>query len=259
MKTLSFVKYHGTGNDFIMIHDPDKSINLSHSIIREMCERRFGIGSDGLILIQPSDSLNFHMEFFNPDASQSFCGNGSRCAVHFAHSLGIVEKSCTFSAIDGVHQATLQDDQVTVSMQDVEGIEEHDSDRWLHTGSPHYVRWMEEVAKMNVVAKGREIRYNSKYAEEGVNVNFVKRHNNHLEVRTYERGVEAETFSCGTGVTAVAIADHAVFGGEPTRRIQTKGGELKVSFRLDSSRYSDVKLEGPATPVFQGTYAYSDS
>lgn len=259
MKTLSFVKYHGTGNDFIMIHDPDKAINLSHSTIQQMCERRFGIGSDGLILIQASDTFDFHMEFFNPDASQSFCGNGSRCAVHFAHSLGIIGESCTFSAIDGVHHATLHGDQVAVSMQDVESIHEHDADRWLFTGSPHYVRWVEELAKIDVIALGSEIRYAPKYTKEGVNVNFVKRYNNrHLEVRTYERGVEAETFSCGTGVSAVAIADHAVFGGEPMRWITTKGGELSVTFKVNNTHYSEVKLEGPASPVFHGTYAYSD-
>lgn len=251
---LTFFKYQGTGNDFIILDDRDGSFPVSESLIIHICDRKFGVGSDGLILIQKSDDCDFHMEFFNPDASQSFCGNGSRCAVAFAYRLGIIDTESTFSAIDGIHKAkVLENEQVEVSMRDVNSIMEYEKDLILDTGSPHYVRFTEHLEKEDIIETGRSIRYSNRFKNEGINVNLVQvLEDNSLECATYERGVENETLSCGTGVTAMALGANKAFKLPSPITVLTKGGELEVSFSQNEGNYTHVFLKGPARFVFKG-------
>ena len=256
MRIIDFSKYHGTGNDFILIHDSENNLGLSPEVIQRMCSRRFGIGSDGLILIQSSNKADFHMEFYNPDASQSFCGNGSRCAVKYAHSLNLIGNSCTFSAIDGIHEAVIEEDQIAVRMGDVDKIESIGEDSYLHTGSPHYILWTQDLDNFDLIREAHKIRYSPNYAAEGVNVNVVERQSGQLKVRTYERGVEGETFSCGTGVTAVALADYFRHNGEQHREIETKGGVLVIHFDASGQTFTNIKMTGPAEFVYKGIFQF---
>jgi diaminopimelate epimerase len=251
---FTFFKYQGTGNDFIIFDDRDGSFPVSESLIIHLCDRKFGVGSDGLILIQESEDYDFHMEFYNPDASQSFCGNGSRCAVAFAHRLGIIEETCTFSAIDGVHKAkVVENEQVEVSMRDVSAITKYENDLILDTGSPHYVRFTKHLEKEDIIETGRSIRYSDRFKNEGINVNLVQvLDDNSLECATYERGVENETLSCGTGVTAMALGANKAYDLPSPIRVLTKGGELEVSFSQNEENYTHVFLKGPAQFVFRG-------
>jgi len=251
---FTFFKYQGTGNDFIIFDDRDASFPVKDSLIIHLCDRKFGVGSDGLILIQDSTEHDFHMEFYNPDASQSFCGNGSRCAVAFAYRLGIIDSECTFTAIDGVHKAILIDTElIEVSMQDVNSISKIDQDLLLDTGSPHYIRFTEHLDKEDIIETGRTIRYSDRFKEDGINVNLVQVLNDQsLECATYERGVENETLSCGTGVTAMALGANAAYGIGSPIKVLTKGGELEVRFTPDDKGYHMVFLKGPAQFVFKG-------
>jgi diaminopimelate epimerase len=252
---LEFYKYQGTGNDFVMIDNRQKKIDKNNTkLVRSLCDRRFGIGADGLILIENHDKADFEMIYFNSDGSQSLCGNGGRCAVAFARQLSIIKDSATFEAIDGLHYATIKDDIVKLQMQDVDTVEKYSSHVFLDTGSPHHVQFKENLDDFDIKREGAEIRYGEPYNEAGSNVNFVKKISDAtFAVRTYERGVEDETLSCGTGVTAVAIAMHAL---EETKdnlvTLIAQGGELQVSFDEKDGLYSNIWLIGPAKLVFKG-------
>ena len=251
---FAFYKYEGTGNDFIMIDDRLDNFPIDKEIFFKLCDRKKGIGSDGLILIKNSDSADFHMDYYNPDGSQSFCGNGSRCAVAFAFRLGIIGRTTTFTAFDGAHHGQLIDENnVKVSMENVTDIKTHDLDFILDTGSPHYVRFVSALENENVLETGRAIRYSEKFNKIGVNVNLAERLDTQtLKCQTYERGVENETLSCGTGVTAVALAANFEYDLKSPLTILTKGGKLKVEFEKSDKSFTNITLEGGVKAVFKG-------
>ncbi|SMG24788.1 diaminopimelate epimerase [Marivirga sericea] len=255
MASIEFYKYQGTGNDFVVVDNRSQKLYRNDkSIAQKLCDRKFGVGSDGLILIEDHEEYDFEMIFFNPDGSQSMCGNGSRCAVKFAQFLGIIGNQTTFLSTDGVHEASIDGDIVRLSMQDVaqgkiNTFPEHFT---INTGSPHYVIFASNIKDKNVKEEGASIRYSEEFAVDGINVNFVeKQSENKISVRTYERGVEDETLSCGTGVTACAIA-HVLHGGASPVQIETLGGQLSVEFELEKSSAKRVWLTGPAKNVFKG-------
>lgn len=251
---ISFYKYQGTGNDFVMIDDREQKFDVSDlKLVSKLCNRKFGVGADGLILIRNHADFDFEMIYFNADGSQSMCGNGARCAVAFAAFLGILEEETSFLAIDGAHEAILKDGLVQLLMGDVAGIDEKGADFFVNTGSPHHIRFVDEVEKYPVFEEGKKVRYDQIYAPAGTNVNFVEEVNeDEIFVRTYERGVEDETLSCGTGVTAAAIA----FGKEKpaaTIKIKTLGGQLSVKFKAsENGSFKEIWLIGPAEQVFTG-------
>lgn len=254
---LTFQKYQGTGNDFVMI-DQRTQKYIDHNDqkrIAFLCDRRFGIGADGLIFLELSENYDFKMVYFNADGRQStMCGNGGRCIVHFAWSLGVCGQETSFEAIDGLHKGKILDkDSVSIQMSDVQNITiEPDQTYVLNTGSPHYVKLVENLPE-NIKTSGAEIRYSEEYKQEGINVNFVKINENGIEVGTYERGVEDETLSCGTGVTAAAIATYLDKKSNNNHvNIQTKGGQLSVSFEQAGDTFKNIWLTGPATKVFDG-------
>ncbi len=263
-KSIPFFKYQGTGNDFVLIDARQKRlIDPTHeALIRQMCDRRFGIGADGLMLLREAPGYDFEMLYFNSDGRPStMCGNGGRCIVAFAHRLGVVQDQCRFLAVDGPHQARLvRSDWVELQLNDVHEVRTGPDFYCLHTGSPHYVRFVPSLKGIDVLAEGRAVRYTEPFIREGINVNFVAvQPDGTLQVATYERGVEAETLSCGTGVTAAAIA-HAVcqgLQGSLTVPIHTKGGALEVRFEAEPSGYRQVWLCGPAQVVFEGVYGLS--
>ena len=251
----TFYKYQGTGNDFVMIDNRQQTFDKSDTKqVTFLCDRRFGIGADGLILIENHDDLDFTMIYYNADASMSFCGNGARCAVAFAKQLGIINNKTTFEAIDGVHNATISNGIVKLHMGDVETVEKYETHVFLNTGSPHHVQFEDEIEEFDIKSKGAKIRYAEPYNQEGSNVNFVKMiDRQRFRVRTYERGVENETLSCGTGVTAVALAMHATAKTtENLINLDVEGGKLQVSFDFENDKYSNIWLIGPATLVFKG-------
>lgn len=251
----SFVKYHGAGNDFLIIDQRNGAFpEGDEALIAAACHRRFGVGADGLILLKDHPSLDFEMIYYNADGKpSSMCGNGGRCIVHFAKSLNIFEKSCKFMAIDGAHEAIIQGDQVELKMNDVYEVKKGEGYYELNTGSPHYVTFVEDIDDIKVVDNGQAIRYSSTYRKEGINVNFVESTSNGLVVFTYERGVEDETLSCGTGVTAAAIAHHVNSKAIETHiQIKTKGGQLEVKFDARDGKYENIWLIGAATPVYRG-------
>lgn len=251
---ISFYKYQGTGNDFVMIDDRDQKFDGSDlNLVSKLCDRKFGVGADGLILIRNHVKYDFEMIYFNADGSQSMCGNGARCAVAFSAFLGILDEKTNFLAIDGAHEAILKDGLVHLLMGDVAGVDEKGSDSFVNTGSPHHVRFVEDVQNYPIFTEGKKVRYDQMYAPAGTNVNFVQKlGENEIFVRTYERGVEDETLSCGTGVTAAAIA----FGKNlpsATIKIKTLGGQLSVKFKAsENGAFREVWLIGPAKQVFAG-------
>lgn len=252
---LSFYKYQGTGNDFIVVDDRQKKfVNYSNELLQKLCGRRLGIGADGFIVLRDHEEYDFEMIYHNADGSQSLCGNGSRCAVHLAQQLGMIDKEAYFLTTDGAHQAHIKKDLIHVKMHDVTEIKKLPEGYWLDTGSPHYVTWAENLANLDVHKKGKEIRNSEPFQKEGVNVNFVQRkEDGTLAIRTYERGVEAETLSCGTGATAVALAA-SLEGITSPVTINAKGGTLQVSFTKKSEQhFQDIYLIGPAQQVYQGT------
>ncbi len=254
---MDFYKYQGTGNDFIIIDNRDGKFSRGdHSKVAQLCNRRFGIGADGLMLLQSKEGYDFEMVYYNSDGNESsMCGNGGRCIVEFARSLGLVKSAAKFIAIDGPHEATCKSGFVNLRMKDVKDIEMNADFCFLNTGSPHYVAFVNNVEKFNVFDEGKKIRNNTRFKSEGTNVNFIEKQYNDLFVRTYERGVEGETFSCGTGVTAAALvaAVRNVATAEDHCNIKTLGGNLVVRFRkLPQNQFTDVWLEGPATFVFKG-------
>jgi diaminopimelate epimerase len=255
-KGIEFYKYQGTGNDFVMIDDRGGQFDAyDHDMIARLCHRRYGIGADGLILVRDHHDADFEMLYFNADGKPaSLCGNGSRCVVQFARNLGIVSRHARFMTVEGVLTASIADGRVSVKMPDVHIGRQDGTEFFLNTGSPHHVCFVEQgLADMDVYGRGREIRYSSRYQPGGTNVNFVEKlDGGMLYVRTYERGVENETYSCGTGVTAAALV-HALKGGQSPVHIKTPGGQLEVSFAVvDENTFTDIYLTGPAVEVFRG-------
>ena len=252
---VNFYKYQGTGNDFVMIDNRNLLIDKTDlSLVKRLCDRKFGIGADGLILIENHPELDFEMIYFNADGTQSFCGNGSRCAVAFAKKLGIITQTTSFLAIDGVHQATIVDDKVELKMVDVSSIEKTENFFFIHTGSPHYIEYHQNVSEIDLVREAQKIRYNLRFEKEGTNVNFVEKlDSNSLVMRTYERGVEDETLSCGTGATAVALSGFLLHGLASPVKIHVRGGELEIKFKnITNQQFTDIWLIGPAKEVFSG-------
>ncbi len=253
---IQFYKYQGTGNDFIVIDNRQYIFPKNNAkLIAKLCNRKFSIGADGLILLEPSDSQDFTMTYFNADGNpSSMCGNGGRCITAFAKKLNIINDEATFDAVDGVHKAYIEKDIVSLKMIDVLNIESFDDHLFLDTGSPHHITYVNDVKNVSVKITGRKIRYGAPYFEKGCNINFVQQVNeNTFKVRTYERGVENETLSCGTGVTAVAIASHkAKKTKNNTVVLETLGGNLEISFVYDNNIYKDVLLKGKATLVYTG-------
>ena len=252
---MKFVKYQATGNDFILIDNRSGEIKLSQEQIVKACDRKFGIGADGLILIEPSHTADFTVNYYNSDGSQSLCGNGSRAAVHFAAHLSLVKDNAVFDAYDGKHEAALiNPETIRLRMNDVSTTQSLGEDLFLNTGSPHVIRFVKEVKNYPVYEEGKSIRYSETFKPGGTNVNFVELlPANALTVRTYERGVENETLSCGTGVTAAALAASQKGYISPIS-IKTLGGELSVEFKIgQAGGFTDIYLIGPAKKVFEGT------
>ncbi|WP_431109536.1 diaminopimelate epimerase [Winogradskyella poriferorum] len=254
--TMTFYKYQGTGNDFIIIDNRLQQIDKNNTKrIAELCDRRFGIGADGFILLENDTSSDFKMVYYNSDGNQStMCGNGGRCIVAFAKFLGIIENETEFLAIDGLHKAKIEDQIIHLHMQNVDVVEVFDNHLFLDTGSPHHVEMVSDIKGLDVKSKGSKIRYSEPYNEAGSNVNFVEQlADNRFAVRTYERGVEDETLSCGTGVTAVALAMHKINKTMQNQvELKVEGGELKVHFTKNDNGYKDIWLIGPAEQVFKG-------
>ena len=252
---LRFFKYQATGNDFILVDNRANTFPKKDTkTIARLCHRRFGIGADGLILLETDKSTDFRMVYFNSDGREgSMCGNGGRCITSFANYLGIIGDTCSFTAIDGLHKAQLKGGIVALQMQDVSEIHETPKSLWLDTGSPHHVQLWEPWDQLDVKREGARLRYGL-YGPAGSNINFVHPlGKDRFEVRTYERGVEDETYSCGTGVTAVALGMHHLgkLSGERVG-IKTLGGDLQVRFSKNPEGYSQIWLEGPAELVFKG-------
>jgi diaminopimelate epimerase len=253
---IRFEKYQGTGNDFVMLDNRDGSFDeLSISAVKRLCNRRFGIGADGLIWIKNHPEFDFEMRYFNADGSRSFCGNGARCAVMFAHSLGLAEAITTFIAIDGPHEAVVKDTIIHLKMNDVSKVEKENEAYVIHTGSPHYIKFVENLEQVDIVNFGKSIRYADKYFEEGINVNAASANKDGISLLTYERGVEDETLSCGTGATAAVLAWVHLNAKQGVFRVpvQVKGGELSVSGSFEDNSFHSIYLSGPAEKVFDGT------
>ncbi len=254
--TINFYKYHGTGNDFIIVDNRDISFKIDNTLIERMCDRRFGIGADGLMLLENDTDTDFRMVYFNSDGYEgTMCGNGGRCIVAFANKLGVINNKTKFVAVDGVHYAEINDELVSLKMVDLDEIKNINNDYFLDTGSPHYVKFVNNFESVNVYKDGKLIRNNSTFKTEGTNVNFAELIGNKIKVGTYERGVEDETYSCGTGVTAVAICAYL----ESDKKINnfdivTKGGNLNVRFENENNLFENIWLTGPATFVFKGEY-----
>jgi len=259
---IPFSKYHGTGNDFVIIDQTEDEYITSeqNELIASICHRRYGIGADGLMLIQRHPEADFEMIYFNSDGrTSSMCGNGGRCIASMAYRLGMLGESATFMAIDGIHEVQILDPQlVSLKMSDVGSITPTNDDFTLDTGSPHFIRLVDDVNILDVYSEGKRVRNSEAYQAEGINVNFVEQRGGTIAVRTYERGVEDETFSCGTGVVASAIV-HAATSKEPLEQvdIRTKGGKLSVHFTKSENGYEDIWLTGPAVHVFDGFFRTS--
>ena len=255
MRSIPFEKYHGTGNDFILILDLEDKIRslLNQSIIERWCSRRYGIGADGLMLVQSSDSSDFTMVYFNSDGRQStMCGNGGRCIAHFAHTRKVAGSTMRFTAIDGEHKAVIKESFVELEMQDSLSPTRYKKGWIIDTGSPHYVE-IRDVFPDDIVKEAHTIRYDERFTDDGINVNYVVFADGEMRIRTYERGVEGETHSCGTGVTAAALV-HMYLHEDETSLISMKaiGGRLSVSAEKTDEGFKNVWLSGPATYVFSG-------
>lgn len=255
---LPFTKYHGTGNDFVLLDGRLFDDTLSEPLVEFLCHRNFGIGADGVIVVRPSeiDLVDYEMEYYNSDGRlSSMCGNGARCAFHFARMLDLVADSGTFDAFDGIHTAVLTEDgMIAVSLKDVESVEERSDDHYvLNTGSPHYVMFVPDIEALDIIKEGANIRYNSEFMREGINVNLAQISDDAIVVRTYERGVEDMTLSCGTGVTAVVLAFAKKIGlSKGPVHVMTDGGALSVDFKEKGGQFTSIRLVGPAVRVFDG-------
>ena len=254
---MEFYKYQGTGNDFVLIDNRDlKFDRTNNALIAKLCDRRFGIGADGFMLLQQKEGYDFEMVYYNADGNErTMCGNGGRCIIEFARSLGLVSDKANFIAIDGDHEAIVKPGFINLKMNDITNIEMNDDFAFLDTGSPHYVAFIKDVANYNVAIEGAKIRNNDRFKAEGTNVNFVEVGSDRMFVRTFERGVEDETYSCGTGVTAASIvaAIKNVSTSKTQCDIKKLGGNLTVRFKNnDNKMFDNVWLEGPATFVYKG-------
>ncbi len=253
---MTFYKYQGTGNDFVIVDNRLQTINKNDTKrIATICDRRFGIGADGFILLETDENVDFKMVYYNADGNEStMCGNGGRCIVAFAKFLNIIENDTEFIAIDGLHKAKIEDGLVYLQMQDVSEIESFGNHMFLDTGSPHHVELVSKLKDFDVKSNGEKIRNGAPYNEAGSNVNFVEQiSTENFAVRTYERGVEDETLSCGTGVTAVALAMHKSGKTKANKiNLQTQGGPLNVTFSANENGYDNIWLIGPAEQVFKG-------
>lgn len=257
---LSFYKYQGTGNDFVMV-DNRKLLfpTEDEALVKHLCDRRMGVGADGLILLQDHPEYDFQMVYYNADGRVgSMCGNGARCTVRFAKQLGVIEDVAHFLAADGEHQASVERELIHLKMNEVTSVEKIGNDYYLNTGSPHYVRFVDDVQELDVYKEGRVVRFNERFNEVGTNVNFVQRiSDDEIFVRTYERGVEDETLSCGTGVTACALVA-SLEGLQKPIKVKTLGGDLEVSFSPNGEAFDDIYLIGPAKLVFTGSVTLSE-
>lgn len=255
---IKFSKYQGTGNDFVIVDNREAAYdNLTQHDIKKICDRKFGIGADGLMLLNKKEGYDFEMKYYNADGREgTFCGNGSRCIVKFAWACGLQKENYVFTAADGEHEAKIDfNGIVSIKMKDVDKIQLYHSDFILDTGSPHFIRLSPEVMHLDVFKKGKEIRYSPDFVKEGINVNFVEQltESDKIIVRTYERGVENETLSCGTGVTAAALVCYHNENGFNEVEVQTPGGNLNVEFdRTSDGNFKNIWLCGPAEKVFDG-------
>lgn len=260
MQAINFYKYQGAGNDFVLIDNRNLVFDAqNYDLIAQLCNRRFGIGADGLMLLQNTNDYDFEMLYYNADGQLgSMCGNGGRCIVAFAKYLGIINEETNFLAVDGSHYAKIINEGNLVSLQmiDVDSINRDDDAYVLNTGSPHYVKWVSDIENVNVFELGKAIRNHPNYINNGINVNFVENKANTLVVRTYERGVENETLACGTGATAAALAFAIEKNtiGHINTKILVRGGQLNILFNYDGAAFTDVFLEGSATLVFRGEF-----
>ncbi len=273
---IDFVKFHGTGNDFILVDD--RSLSFPHNnqkLVQNLCDRHFGIGADGLMLIRGIDSGNkasssetvdFEMLYFNADGRiGSLCGNGGRCAVRYAHELGLCSEQTIFSAADGLHHADiLPDGRISLGMATVADWGRDEGAWVLDTGSPHWVCFTNQTAELDMVSEGRKVRFSAPYASNGINVNFAGPGSGKAEdplfIRTYERGVENETLACGTGATAIALALalESDLQGEQSIWLRSLGGMLEVRFDRKDQRFENIRLIGPAQRVFRGIWNTDD-
>lgn len=250
-----FNKYQGAGNDFIIIDNRKGVFNSDNfNLIKNLCDRRFGIGADGLILISENPQYDFEMKYYNSDGFEgSMCGNGGRCSADFAIRAGIAGKKLAFKAVDGLHKAVSEEGIIRLQMNDIKEPSLINGSYFINTGSPHYLLFKKNIDEIDVNTEGKKFRWADEFAPGGTNVNFVEIEKNGIYVRTFERGVEEETLSCGTGVTAAAIA--TVLSGHfdtKTVNVKTKGGNLSVTFNHSGKSISDIWLSGPATFVFSG-------
>jgi diaminopimelate epimerase len=255
---VQFHKFQGTGNDFIILDNRDgKYSAISNDQVRRLCDRRLGIGADGLMMLNQKQGFDFEMKYHNADGKESsMCGNGGRCIVRFAYQLGIHRSEYKFIAVDGEHLAEIDTDgTISLKMIDVDNVKKVRGDFILNTGSPHYIKLVGDVMDLDVYKKGRDIRYSKDFEEEGINVNFVEQtEEDKIIVRTYERGVEDETYSCGPGVVASALICYHNENGFNEVSVKTLGGNLSVEFdRLDEGKFVNIWLAGPAEKVFEGS------
>lgn len=257
---IRFFKYQGTGNDFIIIDNRKLEFPKKKEVIWKMCHRKFGIGADGLILLEDDEEVNFSMVYYNADGLEStMCGNGGRCIAAFAKLIGIVGEFAVFRAVDGIHSAKIVDDVVSLELLDTSLPVKQEHGYYINTGSPHLVVFKDNVNEVDVDAEGRKIRLDKTYASQGgVNVNFCSissiKGQDAIYVRTYERGVEAETLSCGTGVTAAALVTAYLYDLKDKISVHTPGGQLSVSFKRRSDKFEKISLTGQVTLVFEGKY-----
>ena len=256
MIQINFYKYQGTGNDFVIIDDRENVIDLNKDQVAHICNRKFGIGADGLILLRKEEGYDFRMVYYNSDGKESsMCGNGGRCIARFASDIDIISGDTHFIAIDGPHETIIRENKVSLQMSNVVSIECADENYVLNTGSPHYVIFNNDVMALDIIHSAQEIRYNETYKEVGINVNFVQEEKEgEILMRTYERGVEGETLSCGTGVTAAAIAYAEKNNWSDKVMVRTKGGNLNLSFDKEQGMFKNIWLSGPAKFVFKGSF-----
>lgn len=255
---IQFYKYQGAGNDFVMVDNRENAVNHHNpTLVAQICDRRFGIGADGIMFLQDKPGYDFEMVYYNADGQpSSMCGNGGRCIVAFAKYLGIIKNETEFLAVDGPHYAKITDegDWVSLQMIDVDSVTRDGEAYVLNTGSPHYVTLADDLKAKDVYREGHAIRNNATYRKEGININFVEPLDAGYFVRTFERGVEDETYACGTGVTAVALAmaQHNRQTGHINTPIKVLGGDLNIRFDYDGLKFTNIFLEGPAKLVFEG-------
>jgi diaminopimelate epimerase len=256
-KTLDFSKYHGTGNDFIVLDNRKGQVDfLSQELRALLCHRRFGVGADGIIYLENNEN-GLYMRYFNADGNiGSLCGNGSRCFVQYCLELGIWNDE-GFYAADGHHKARLMAEQrIAIGFSDAGLPEQHDADWYLNTGSPHVVRQVQDLEHIDVIGEGKTIRHARRYQPGGTNANFIEQKQGHLSIRTFERGVEDETLSCGTGAVASALVWASVHQstGKNLQPLDTRGGKLEVGFTFNGNEFHDIWLIGPAVHIMDGTW-----